>query len=95
MSNKLLFSMIALSMIILLGCADRIDVVFPKGAYEYGFFSGLWHGFIAPFALVGMLFDSDVTMFASKNSGFFYGLGFLLGSGGWGILASKAKKKSS
>lgn len=88
------FTIFLLSILALSGCAEKIEVTFPNNAYEYGFFSGLWHGFIAPFSLIGMFFDSDIAVFASKNSGFFYSLGFLMGSGGWGVLASKAKKKS-
>ena len=59
----------------------------PENSYESGFISGIWHGFIAPFSLIGMLFDSEIAVFATNNSGFFYALGFLIGSGGWGILA--------
>ncbi len=75
-------------------CAEQVDLEFPESMTEYGFFSGLWHGFIAPFSLIGMFFGLDVVVFAIKNTGFFYALGFLLGSGGWGILASKAKKSN-
>lgn len=88
-----LFYILLISSIVFSGCAEKIEVAFPNNAYEYGFFSGLWHGFIAPFSLIGMLFDSSIAVFASKNSGFFYNLGFLMGSGGWGVLASNAKKK--
>jgi hypothetical protein len=40
-----------------------------------------------------MFFDMDVVIFATKNTGLSYGLGFLIGSGGWGILASNARKR--
>lgn len=90
-----LFILLLISLLTLSNCAEKMDVAFPVDAYEYGFFSGLWHGFIAPFSLIGMFFGADVTVFAMKNTGFFYAFGFLLGSGGWGILASEAKKKSN
>lgn len=90
-----LITLLFFSTLFFIGCAEKIEVRFPNNAYEYGFFSGLWHGFIAPFSLLGMFFDADVTVFASKNSGFFYALGFLIGSGGWGVLASNAKKKKT
>jgi len=89
--EKYLVVLLAL-LVMLSGCADKIDVVFPAGAHQYGFFYGLLHGFIAPFSLLGMLFGADVVVFAANNTGFFYSLGFLLGSGGWGVLASKSKK---
>lgn len=51
---------------------------------EYGFFSGIWHGFCLPFALIGKLFGADIGIYAQHNSGFFYWVGFLLGIGGLG-----------
>lgn len=93
MKQKTLILLLVVGTLFLWGCADKINVQFPENAYEYGFFWGLWHGFIAPFSLIGMLFGADITVFAMKNTGFFYALGFLMGSGGWGVLASKAKSK--
>ena len=43
-----------------------------------GFFSGLWHGAIAPFAFIGGLLV-DVRMYAFPNSGSWYDFGFLIG----------------
>lgn len=51
---------------------------------EYGFFSGILHGIVFPFALIGKLFGSDVGLYASNNTGFFYWLGFLFGIGALG-----------
>jgi hypothetical protein len=51
---------------------------------EYGFFSGIWHGFIFVFSLIGKLFGADVGLYAENNSGFFYWLGFIIGIGGLG-----------
>lgn len=55
-----------------------------------GLISGLWHGLVAPYALILSLF-TDVGMYAHPNAGFAYDIGFLLGVGcslpaGW-ILA--------
>jgi len=60
----------------------------------YGFWYGLWHGFISPISLVVSLFDHTVQMFAPNNNGGWYALGYLFGSGGWGIMASKTKVKT-
>lgn len=79
-------------MILLSGCAERVANTDCAPEDSYGFLGGLWHGIIAPFGLIGMLFKADVTVFASCNNGFWYAFGFLLGSGGWGILAGKSKK---
>ena len=51
---------------------------------EYGFFSGIIHGLVFVFALIGKLFGFDVGLYAEHNSGFFYWLGFIIGLGGLG-----------
>jgi hypothetical protein len=75
------------------GCAHKEIVTGCLSGYQYGFFGGLWHGIIAPFDLVGMLFFDDVTMYATNNTGFWYGLGFILGSGAWGILGGHGARR--
>jgi hypothetical protein len=45
---------------------------------EAGFFSGLWHGLLAPWTLILRLFI-DIEMYAIPNTGWFYDLGFLIG----------------
>jgi len=57
--------------------------------HTYGFLGGLWHGFIAPFDFIGMLFSDEITMYAQNNNGGLYALGFLIGSGGWGFFGGK------
>lgn len=74
-------------------CADKEPVDQCLKGYTYGFFGGLWHGFIAPFDLIGMLIYDDVTVYAQNNNGVGYALGFLLGSGGWGFLSGKGRWK--
>ena len=76
------------------GCAQYENVNQCLNGHTYGFFGGLWHGFIAPFDLIGMLFSDKITMFAQNNNGGFYALGFLLGSGGWGFLGGKGLGKN-
>jgi hypothetical protein len=75
-------------------CANRELVAKCVSGHTYGFWGGLWHGLIAPFDLIGMLIWDDVTMYAQNNNGGWYAAGFLLGSGGWGVLAGSGKKKS-
>jgi hypothetical protein len=86
------FLIAVLLVILISSCAANEPLDECLTGKTYGFFWGIWHGIIAPISLVISLFDKEVAMFAMNNTGFFYGLGFLLGSGGWGILASKAKK---
>lgn len=55
-----------------------------------GFFSGFWHGLIAPYTLIVGIFIK-VYMYAIPNSGWGYNLGFLLGfmsSGAIGWIAA-------
>jgi hypothetical protein len=43
-----------------------------------GFWMGILHGFASPFALIGNIF-TDIRIYASPNSGWFYNLGFIIG----------------
>jgi hypothetical protein len=90
------FLLIAAGVILLSfsGCAQFEDVGQCLTGHTYGFFGGLWHGFIAPFDLIGMLFSDNITMYAQNNTGGFYALGFILGSGGWGFLGGRGIRKS-
>jgi hypothetical protein len=81
------------SVVLLSGCADNESVELCLKGHQYGFFGGLWHGFIAPFDFIGMLFSKDITMYAQNNNGGLYALGFLMGSGGWGFFGSKGASK--
>lgn len=58
----------------------------PEGrtSTEYGFLGGIWHGICFPFALIGKIFGADIGIYAARNSGFFYWLGFIIGLGGLG-----------
>lgn len=78
-----------LTIVVITGCARNEVIDQCLTGHTYGFFGGLWHGFIAPFDFIGMLFNKEITMFAPNNNGGFYALGFLLGSGGWGFFGSK------
>lgn len=51
----------------------------PEAYNPPGFFSGLLHGFIVLFSLIGSIF-MDIRIYAFPNSGFFYDLGFFLGA---------------
>lgn len=47
-----------------------------------GFFSGIWHGLLAPYSLVARWFIDDGAMYAVPNTGWFYDVGFLIGVAG-------------
>jgi hypothetical protein len=44
-----------------------------------GFWRGLWHGVIAPFAFVMSLFKEGVGVYEAHNNGKWYNFGFVLG----------------
>jgi hypothetical protein len=93
-SKKTFLLMTFLSLVIIVtGCANNEAVKQCLTGHTYGFFGGLWHGFIAPFDFIGMLFNDKITMYAQNNNGGLYALGFLLGSGGWGFFGSKGANK--
>jgi len=92
-SQKVLLFILIFSTVLLTGCANNEVVSQCLSGHTYGFFGGLWHGFIAPFDFIGMLFNDKITMYAQNNNGGLYALGFLLGSGGWGFFGSKGASK--
>lgn len=93
-SQKSFLLLMLFSLIVLLtGCAQNEAVKQCLTGHTYGFLGGLWHGFIAPFDFIGMLFNEKITMYAQNNNGGLYALGFLLGSGGWGFFGSKGANK--
>lgn len=93
LSNRYLLIILVLSLIVFSGCANNEAVEPCLTGHQYGFFGGLWHGFIAPFDFIGMLFNKNITMYAQNNNGGLYALGFLLGSGGWGFFGSKGASR--
>ena len=71
--------LLSAAVIFLVSCAYQP----PNVAYDpAGFFMGIIHGLIAPFALIAGFF-SDVRIYAVPNSGWLYDLGFMLGISCW------------
>jgi len=71
-------------MLLLAACAagvkPEVGVSSPDGDVA-GFWLGLWHGIIAPFAFVFSLFTDKVNLYEVHNNGNWYDLGFVLGVG--------------
>lgn len=88
LGNRLDFCvcMAIVSALLVTGCAHQPAV----SAYNPpGFFYGLLHGFISPFALIGSIF-TDARIYAFPNSGGWYDFGFMIGVGSFfGGLASR------
>ena len=77
-----------LSLLFLVGCASHYEVA--TFIDPFGFFSGIWHGFILGFALLGVIasifpsflgigFLEDVTLWGVPNTGFGYWTGYVVG----------------
>lgn len=73
-----------------LSCAQAIDVQQFVETEPYGFWSGLWHGVIAPCTFFISLFVEDVAIYAVNNTGGWYDFGFVLGTG---ILFGGSRKR--
>jgi hypothetical protein len=72
---------------------------FPGGgsytpADPAGFFSGVWHGWIAPLSLIVGIFSDTVRIYEPNNAGWWYDFGFYMAViSGFGGLALSRKKK--
>jgi len=80
--------------VFLILCVLSLTSCAPQGyeTHKAGFFSGIWHGFIIVFSILGKLFGSDIGIYAENNTGFFYWLGFIIGIGGLGGGGSAARR---
>jgi fructose-specific phosphotransferase system IIC component len=93
MRRFLPFLLIVLLVTLFAGC-------FPGGGSyspgdRAGFFSGVWHGWIAPFSLIIGLFTDGVRIYEPNNTGWWYDFGFYIAviAGFGGIALSRKKKK--
>ncbi len=63
----------------LTGCADHITFKQAMTHEAVGFWYGLWHATILPFAWFISLFDESVAIYAIYNNGGWYDFGFAVG----------------
>lgn len=70
------------TLLLLSGCADQVVFDTVNAPESVGFWYGLWHGMILPFAWFVSLFDDSVAIYAIYNNGGWYDFGFFLGLGG-------------
>ncbi|MFC1561644.1 hypothetical protein ACFL6I_03605 [candidate division KSB1 bacterium] len=61
-----------------------------------GFFSGIWHGWIAPVSLIWGFFNPMIRLYEQYNSGWWYDFGFYIaiigGFGGISLVRKRSKK---
>jgi hypothetical protein len=91
--TSLLVLAVTAGTLVTLGCAHQPAP--PATGDLPGFFSGVLHGFLMLFSLIGSLF-TDVRVYAFPNSGGWYDLGFVLGAsmfwGGGGAGAKSSRR---
>lgn len=84
-SRKALLLLVVISG--LAGCAHQYGAVSFDD--PYGFFSGIWHGLIFPFSLIGCMFIDSVFIVGQPNTGWPYYLGFAFGLCAYGSGANR------
>ena len=93
----LTISLLLSTMVVLTGC-------FPGGGHATptepaGFFTGIWHGWIAPISLIVGLFSDGIRVYEINNTGWWYDLGFYMavisGFGGISLLRRKQTKQGT
>lgn len=81
----------------LAGCFPGDDRFTPQE--PAGFFTGVWHGWIAPISLIVGIFTDGVRIYEPDNTGWWYDLGFYIaviaGFGGIAFTRKRSKHKSS
>ena len=88
MSKRVSLILLAVMVLLLAGCAAGNGTYSPDD--QAGFFSGIWHGWIAPFALIAHIFDGDVRIYEPNNTGIWYDVGFYIAViSGFGSLSLK------
>jgi hypothetical protein len=92
--NKVVFFLIVLlSITTLAGCFPREESM--PGKDPAGFFTGVWHGWIAPVSLIISFFVDGFRIYEKNNTGWWYDFGFYIAiiSGFGGLALTRNKKK--
>ena len=79
MENRLRLCVVSLAAVVpfMTGCAHvNQSAISASGP---GFFSGLWHGAVAPFSFIAYFWDYSIAIYAVPNNGGWYNFGYLIG----------------
>ncbi|MBR8537094.1 hypothetical protein KDU71_16090 [Carboxylicivirga sediminis] len=93
MKQKNIFTVLAIITLLLLNsCLPGGGNYAPDS--PAGFFTGIWHGWIAPISLILGLFNKDITIYESFNTGWWYDFGFYISIiAGFGSIRLLRKKE--
>ena len=60
-----------------------------------GFWTGIWHGWVAPVSLIVGIFDKDIRIYEPQNKGWSYDAGFYVAiiAGFGGIALTRSRRK--
>ncbi len=87
--------MILLLVSLLIGCFPGVGI--ENVSNPSGFFSGIWHGWIAPLSLIIGIFSDNIRVYEVNNTGWWYDFGFYMaiisGFGGISLSRNKMKRK--
>ena len=83
--------LLAIPIILLTACAVQSGPVVQPGAP--GFWLGVWHGFVFPFAFIGSIFKPDIAVYAVPNNGAWYNFGYFVGIVFLGVGARSSKRR--
>ena len=86
--------MMILLMVVLSGCVPGDGA--SSQTKLAGFFTGVWHGWIAPFSLIYSIFNRGIRIYEVYNTGFWYDLGYYMAiiSGFGGLAMSRKNRKT-
>lgn len=83
---------LAVSSLLLVSCFPGGGTSTPED--PAGFFTGIWHGWIAPLSLIVGIFNDSVRVYEPHNTGWWYDLGFYVAIiAGFGGLSLTRRKK--
>jgi len=92
-NKKFVLSLLFVAIIIFVSaCMPGENNFSPKS--PAGFFTGIWHGWIAPISLIAGFFNSNIRIYEINNTGWWYDFGFYIALiGGFGSFSLLRKKK--
>ncbi len=94
MKSKIIVIMLALCMLVVLSsCLPGDGKNTPER--QANFFTGIWHGWIAPISLIIGIFDHNIRIYETHNTGWWYDLGFYMAviSGFGGLALTRRRRR--